>query len=377
MRSNDARSCRWPASRCRPWPPYSCCGPRSRPRASHAGADPIDRASVSWAKAPCRFCGTGCGVMVGVERGQRRRRARRRGEPGQQGPAVRQGLSPAGRCCMARPPQAAASAQRRRHGLQPHLLGRGARPDRRQSSRKRSQQHGPEAVAVYGSGQWTVFDGYAALKWVKGGHAQQQPRAERPAVHVQRGHGLHDAVPKRRADGLLRRLRAGRRLRALGQQHGGDAPGPVQPHSREQARKADGRASSISPRATRPPRNSPTSTSRSSPTPTWPSPTASCTCSSATGLLDEAFIDENVVFKRGIEDLEKDRLRLLRRPGRAIHVHDEPRDSSLDELNEFLQDYTPDKVSADHRRRRSANRGARQDLWRPQSRHRQHCGAWA
>jgi nitrate reductase NapA len=30
-------------------------------------------------------------------------------------------------------------------------------------------QHGPEAVGVYGSGQWTVFDGYAALKWVKAG----------------------------------------------------------------------------------------------------------------------------------------------------------------------------------------------------------------
>ena len=31
------------------------------------------------------------------------------------------------------------------------------------------EQHGPDAVAMYGSGQWTVFDGYAALKWVKGG----------------------------------------------------------------------------------------------------------------------------------------------------------------------------------------------------------------
>src|SRR4029079_13194924 len=31
------------------------------------------------------------------------------------------------------------------------------------------KEHGPEAVAMYGSGQWTVFDGYAAQKWVKGG----------------------------------------------------------------------------------------------------------------------------------------------------------------------------------------------------------------
>ncbi|WP_457302520.1 twin-arginine translocation signal domain-containing protein, partial [Phyllobacterium sp. P5_D12] len=25
---------------------------------------------IKWSKAPCRFCGTGCGVMVGVKEGQ-------------------------------------------------------------------------------------------------------------------------------------------------------------------------------------------------------------------------------------------------------------------------------------------------------------------
>src|SRR6187455_3738727 len=25
---------------------------------------------IKWSKAPCRFCGTGCGVMVGVKNGQ-------------------------------------------------------------------------------------------------------------------------------------------------------------------------------------------------------------------------------------------------------------------------------------------------------------------
>jgi len=48
---------------------YSCA---DREEAQRLGANtaPIDRASVSWAKAPCRFCGTGCGVMVGVEQGR-------------------------------------------------------------------------------------------------------------------------------------------------------------------------------------------------------------------------------------------------------------------------------------------------------------------
>ena len=31
------------------------------------------------------------------------------------------------------------------------------------------KDYGPESVAMYGSGQWTIFDGYAANKWVKGG----------------------------------------------------------------------------------------------------------------------------------------------------------------------------------------------------------------
>ena len=31
-------------------------------------------------------------------------------------------------------------------------------------------QHGPESVSIYGSGQWTVFDGYAALEVVSGRH---------------------------------------------------------------------------------------------------------------------------------------------------------------------------------------------------------------
>ncbi len=50
--------------------------------------------------------------------------------------------------------------------------------------------------------------------------------------------GFLDAVPERRADGLLPGPRPGRRLRALGQQHGRDAPGAVQPAAGDQAPEA-------------------------------------------------------------------------------------------------------------------------------------------
>ena len=48
---------------------YSCADRDEAARLA-ANAAPVDRASVAWAKAPCRFCGTGCGVMVGVEQGR-------------------------------------------------------------------------------------------------------------------------------------------------------------------------------------------------------------------------------------------------------------------------------------------------------------------
>ena len=41
-----------------------------RPGLLHAGEPATDLPSLTWAKAPCRFCGTGCHVQVGVEAGR-------------------------------------------------------------------------------------------------------------------------------------------------------------------------------------------------------------------------------------------------------------------------------------------------------------------
>src|SRR5215510_13125287 len=42
--------------------------------AAPAGAQPVPGGAgsldIKWSKAPCRFCGTGCGVMVGVKEGK-------------------------------------------------------------------------------------------------------------------------------------------------------------------------------------------------------------------------------------------------------------------------------------------------------------------
>ena len=45
------------------------------------------------------------------------------------------------------------------------------------------KEKGPTAVGMFGSGQWTVWEGYAAAKLMKAGLPLQQHRAQRPPLH--------------------------------------------------------------------------------------------------------------------------------------------------------------------------------------------------
>ncbi len=123
-------------------------------------------AGLAWSKAPCRFCGTGCGVLVGTEGG---RIAAVTGDPDC---GVNKGLL----CAKG-------------YHLPGVLYGsdRLTRPMKRVGDRmvaiswdealdlaaskfsEALEAHGPGALAMYGSGQWTIPEGYAAQKWFKGG----------------------------------------------------------------------------------------------------------------------------------------------------------------------------------------------------------------
>ncbi|MCA8996664.1 MAG: molybdopterin-dependent oxidoreductase, partial [Planctomycetaceae bacterium] len=131
------------------------------------GSNASSLLNVIWDKAPCRYCGTGCGVEVAV---QDNKVVAVRGD--EKSP-VNQGLL----CAKG-------------YHLPGMLYGKDRLkfPMRRDSSGKLTRiswdealdliaekfqaaldEHGPESVGVYGSGQWTIHDGYAAAKWVKGG----------------------------------------------------------------------------------------------------------------------------------------------------------------------------------------------------------------
>lgn len=130
-----------------------------------AGAAPVsadaDGTGVSWNKAPCRFCGTGCHVQVGVKEGK---------VVAIQGDQLAEvnkgllcvkgyhvGLALYGKDRLIKP------MLRRNGKLEPISW------DEAIETIAKRIMAAPEKFAIYGSGQWTIPEGYAANKLIKGG----------------------------------------------------------------------------------------------------------------------------------------------------------------------------------------------------------------
>lgn len=116
---------------------------------------------VNWDKAPCRFCGTGCHVQVGVRDGKVVAVA------GDKNAEVNKGL-----LCVKG--YHVGSALYGKDRLTKPLLRDG--DDYREISWDEAikviadrVEMAPERFAFYGSGQWTIPEGYAAQKFMKGG----------------------------------------------------------------------------------------------------------------------------------------------------------------------------------------------------------------
>ena len=124
-------------------------------------------ADLSWQKAPCRYCGTGCGVEVGVKDGKVTTVRGDQANPVNKGLLCVKGYHLPGMLYgedrLLYPQRRDANGRLERISWDDAL---GLIAERYQAT---LDEHGPDAVAMYGSGQWTVFDGYAALKWVKAG----------------------------------------------------------------------------------------------------------------------------------------------------------------------------------------------------------------
>ena len=121
--------------------------------------------SIHWEKTPCRFCGTGCGLLVGVSGD---RAVAVKGDPNC---SVNKGL-----CCVKgyHSVQILYSQDRvqealvRREGKLVPVPIEEALDLVAEKMKATIAEHGKDSVAMYGSGQWSITDGYVASKLFKG-----------------------------------------------------------------------------------------------------------------------------------------------------------------------------------------------------------------
>lgn len=125
------------------------------------GQPPADRNGITWNKAPCRFCGTGCHVQVGVREGRVVAVAGDRAADVNRGllcvKGYHVGMVLYGSDRLTEP------LLRRNGQLTPISW------DEAIDTLARRIQADPARFAFYGSGQWTIPEGYAAQKFMRAG----------------------------------------------------------------------------------------------------------------------------------------------------------------------------------------------------------------
>ncbi|MFA1240137.1 nitrate reductase catalytic subunit NapA [Serratia odorifera] len=128
---------------------------------------------IKWDKAPCRFCGTGCGVLVGTQNG---RIVASQGDPDA---PVNRGLNCIkgyflpkimyGKDRLTQPMLRMKNGQYHKEGEFTPIGWDRAFDIMAEKFKAALQEKGPEAVGMFGSGQWTIWEGYAAAKLFKAG----------------------------------------------------------------------------------------------------------------------------------------------------------------------------------------------------------------
>jgi nitrate reductase NapA len=140
---------------------------RSRAMAGAAEAD------WKWDKAVCRFCGTGCGILVGTKDG---RVVGTKGDP--QSPVNRglncikgyfNGKIMYGEDRLTQPLLRMKDGKFDKHGKFVPVSWDAAFDEMERQFRKHYDKLGPTGIAIFGSGQYTVQEGYVSAKLMKAG----------------------------------------------------------------------------------------------------------------------------------------------------------------------------------------------------------------
>lgn len=303
----------------------------------------LSLADVSWGKAPCRYCGTGCGVEVGVSQGKV---VAVRGDV----------LSPVNRGLLCAKgyhlPGLLYGADRLRQPLRRMADGSTAPISWDEALdliagkfRETLDSQGPDAVAVYGSGQWTVFDGYAALKWVKAGMRSNNLEANARLCMASAVMGFMTQFQSDEPMGCYDDFELADDFLLWGNNMAETHPVLF---SRLLERRRNEPGTRIVDIATR---HSVTTNFADLHVRFAPGTDTAL----ANGILHlllsdkggfaRAFVEENVVFRRGIEDAEVIGYGCFGDDAERYVFRDEARESSLDDFRKQLAAYTPAAVS--------------------------------
>jgi nitrate reductase NapA len=130
-------------------------------------------AGVQWDKSVCRFCGTGCGIMVGTKDG---RIVATKGDPDA---PVNKGLNCIkgyfngkivyGKDRLTRPLMRMKDGKFDKQGKFQAVSWEQAFDEMEKQFRKTYSEMGPHGVAIFGSGQYTIPEGYVSAKLMKAG----------------------------------------------------------------------------------------------------------------------------------------------------------------------------------------------------------------
>jgi len=128
---------------------------------------------IRWDKAPCRFCGTGCSVLVGTQNG---RVVATQGDPDAE---VNRGLNCIkgyflskimyGKDRLTKPLLRMTDGEYDKDGDFTPISWDQAFDIMAEKWKEALRDKGPTAVGMFGSGQWTVWEGYAGVKLMKAG----------------------------------------------------------------------------------------------------------------------------------------------------------------------------------------------------------------
>ncbi|CAE6931399.1 periplasmic nitrate reductase subunit alpha [Vibrio sp. B1FLJ16] len=132
-----------------------------------------DQSTITWDKAPCRFCGTGCSVLVGTQNGKV---VATQGDP--EAP-VNKGLNCIkgyflskimyGQDRLTQPMLRMKDGKYHKDGEFTPVSWDVAFDTMAEKWKASLEKKGPTSVGMFGSGQWTVMEGYAAAKMMKAG----------------------------------------------------------------------------------------------------------------------------------------------------------------------------------------------------------------